>query len=111
MYQFLVKKKKNLDSGAGEMAQWVRALSALPEELNSIPSTQVRQLTTPYNSGSRASCIFWLPQVCTQVVCTRAHTHMTEGFMHTHMTEGLIPAFHLGLVFCLSETRRTAWVR
>ena len=35
------KKKKNLNVEAGEMAQWLRALSALPEVLISIPSNHM----------------------------------------------------------------------
>jgi hypothetical protein len=29
------------DGGAGEMVQWLRALTALPEDLGSIPSTHI----------------------------------------------------------------------
>ena len=32
---------KNLQRGAGEMAQWLRALAALPEVLGSIPSNHM----------------------------------------------------------------------
>ena len=32
---------KNYNTGAGEMAQWLRALVALPKVLNSIPSNQM----------------------------------------------------------------------
>ena len=32
---------KNLILGAGEMAQWLRALTALPEILSSIPSNHM----------------------------------------------------------------------
>jgi hypothetical protein len=32
---------KMLTGGAGEMAQWLRALGALPEVLSSIPSTHI----------------------------------------------------------------------
>ena len=32
---------KNLILGAGEMAQWLRALTALPEFLSSIPSNHM----------------------------------------------------------------------
>jgi hypothetical protein len=32
---------KNVKFGAGEMAQWLRALTALPEVLSSIPSNHM----------------------------------------------------------------------
>jgi hypothetical protein len=32
--------------GSGEMVQWLKALTAFPEVLSSIPSTYIRQLTT-----------------------------------------------------------------
>jgi len=35
------KELKKLDTGAGEMAQWLRALTALPEVLSSIPSNHM----------------------------------------------------------------------
>jgi hypothetical protein len=34
-------KCKNLNSGTGQMAQWLRALTALPEVLSSIPSNHI----------------------------------------------------------------------
>jgi hypothetical protein len=37
----LWKKKKKNDSRAGEMAQWLRALTALPEVLSSNPSNHM----------------------------------------------------------------------
>jgi hypothetical protein len=40
---------------AGEMAQWLRAYTVLPEDLRSIPSTHIRWLTTICNSSSRGS--------------------------------------------------------
>jgi len=35
------KKKKANAQGAGEMAQWLRTLTALPEVLSSIPSSHM----------------------------------------------------------------------
>lgn len=35
---------------AGEMTQWLRAFAALAENLDSVPSTCIRQLPTTYNS-------------------------------------------------------------
>jgi hypothetical protein len=43
--QKLTPAQKNI-GGAGEMAQWLRALTALPEVLSSIPSTTTWWLTT-----------------------------------------------------------------
>jgi hypothetical protein len=40
--KFIKDKNRNKKHiGAGEVAQWLRALSALPEDLNSIPSTHM----------------------------------------------------------------------
>jgi hypothetical protein len=36
---FMIKVPKKLRTGAGEMAEWLRALLALPEDPGSIPST------------------------------------------------------------------------
>jgi hypothetical protein len=44
------KKKKKKKRGAGETAQWLRVLTALPEDLGSIPSAP-----TVCNSSSRGS--------------------------------------------------------
>jgi hypothetical protein len=35
------KKEKKRKEGAGEMAQWLRALTAFPEVLSSIPSNHI----------------------------------------------------------------------
>jgi hypothetical protein len=40
---------------AGEMARWLRALIVLAQDMSSIPSTQIRQLTAVCNSSSRGS--------------------------------------------------------
>jgi hypothetical protein len=55
--------------GAGEMAQWLRALSALPGDLGLIPSTH-RELTTVCHSSSRGPDT--LIQTCMQAkqLCT-----------------------------------------
>jgi hypothetical protein len=39
--QILVKERKYREMGAREMAQWLRALTALPEALSSIPINHV----------------------------------------------------------------------
>ena len=39
-------KQNNLKTKAGEMAQWLRALAALPEDQSSDLSTHTGQLTT-----------------------------------------------------------------
>jgi hypothetical protein len=43
------------------MAQQFKVLPALTDP-GSIPSTHIRQLTAAYNSSSRESETFWLPQ-------------------------------------------------
>lgn len=40
-------------SGDGEMAQWLRILTALAEDQSAVPSLQVSGLVTAYNSSSR----------------------------------------------------------
>lgn len=40
---------------AGEMAQWLKALSALPEDIGPIPRLHIWWLTTTCNSSSRCS--------------------------------------------------------
>lgn len=40
---------KNTRLGAGEIAQWLRTFVALPEDVGSNASTQVRRLTIPCN--------------------------------------------------------------
>jgi hypothetical protein len=46
--------KKNWTSGAGEMAQQLRALAALPEVMSLIPSNQSHGGSQPYLGGSDA---------------------------------------------------------
>lgn len=41
-------------SGTGDMAQWLGALSALLEDLRSVPSTQTKPHRMDCNSSSRA---------------------------------------------------------
>jgi hypothetical protein len=41
MAQMAAKLGVNVLSGAGETAQWLRALTALPEVLSSIPSNHI----------------------------------------------------------------------
>jgi hypothetical protein len=60
-------------AGAGEMAQWF-AVAALPEDLSSVPSTKIRQLTTVHNSSSKGP---YTSGLCLHVhTCVRAHTQM-----------------------------------
>lgn len=39
-----------VNKSAREMAQWLKVVAALPQDLSLIPSTHVRQLTTTCNS-------------------------------------------------------------
>jgi hypothetical protein len=53
-----VFKKKKKGKGAGEMAQWLRAQTDLPEDTGSIPSTHL-QLTTACNTRpSKVDALF-----------------------------------------------------
>ena len=67
-YNTHITKKEKITIGsikksvfrAGEMAQQLRAFTALAEDLSSIPSIQVRWLKTTCNSSSRGSdALFW----------------------------------------------------
>ena len=51
------KNYKEVTIGAGEMAQWLRTLVVLPEDLSLILSTHM-QLTTVCNSSSKVSDTF-----------------------------------------------------
>lgn len=57
--QFILLQRafRNNYSMSGEMAQWVRALTAAPEDLSLVPSIHVRWLTVICNSSSRESSI------------------------------------------------------
>lgn len=57
-----------------EMALWLRACTALPADLSSIPSNHIRWLTTVCNSGSRGIQGPWPLQ---------ARTHIRQ-YVHTH---------------------------
>jgi hypothetical protein len=48
-------------SGAGEMAQWLRALAALPEDLGWIPSTHMVATTICSSSSRGSDALFWPP--------------------------------------------------
>lgn len=47
----------------------LKALTALTEDPNSVPSAHARQATTNYNSSSKESNIFWTP-VAPTLICT-----------------------------------------
>lgn len=58
-HSFLCPKKMGAatdwEMGAREMAEWLRALTALTQHSNSIPRTHSRWLKTTYNSRSKGS--------------------------------------------------------
>jgi hypothetical protein len=63
--------------GAAKTAQWLRALAALPKDLNPGPSTHIRQITTACNSSSKVSdTIFSHPQVPSHIY---SHRHTYTG--------------------------------
>ena len=98
---------------AGEMAQWLRTLAILSEDLSSIPSTHIRWFPTPRSSssdlwgylhshrhtikskslkkGRRHLCSVSYPISC-------AHTKTTlQVFIYIHRLQ---PGFHFGLYDC-----------
>jgi hypothetical protein len=90
---------------AGEMAQWLRALTALKEHQKLVPRNHIRELTTPCISSSRGSDSLFLPLQAPECVVhtntnRRTHTHYicvyimaylsfiyTHTHTHTHMNE------------------------
>lgn len=70
---------KILRDGARQMVHQVRALAALLEDQNSVPSTHIGQLKNSCNFSSSGSItlfsIHWLPNACTCMhTSARAHT-------------------------------------
>lgn len=62
--------------GPGEMAEQLGAFHVLAKNLSSDPSTQVIQLTSAFNSNSRAhDILFWLPWTPTN---TYIYTHTNK---------------------------------
>jgi hypothetical protein len=61
------------------MAQWLRALTALTEDQDLVPSIYVSWLTTFYNSSSRRSNAFFLAYGhCTRMtIPTHVHTRFS----------------------------------
>ena len=59
--------KRTQSQGAGEMAQWLRAHSALAIDLSSIPSTYIRWLNCAHNPREfDAFHLFWHGHSCAQ---------------------------------------------
>ena len=78
--------------GVREMAQGLRALVALVEDLDLIPRTCIRHLTTPSNSSPRKSnTLVFLPE---KLYTQSAHA---EKEVHTRM--------HIGKVFINEEKK------
>jgi hypothetical protein len=79
--------------GAGELVQWLGLLTSLPEDLSSVPSTHVRQLTTTWNSMFRGSdAIFSLQkyhppryillfECCTLHLCMNLYTRTSSPLL------------------------------
>jgi hypothetical protein len=74
---------KTGDQRLREMAQQLRALSALAENLSLIPSNYIGQPVTTFNSSSRGpDAPFWNSQgpALTQMhILTYNHTHMVKA--------------------------------
>lgn len=84
----------------GEMAQQQsRLYAALAKDLNSVPWTHTRSLTTPYNSCSR-DILFWSLQalhmcsVYTRVVRMRTHTQIKNKPLKSKKQKTLQMEFH-----------------
>jgi hypothetical protein len=75
----LKNKSIKRNAEAGEMAQWLRTLAALAEDLGSVPCTHL-QLITTCNSSSRASATLssGLPQHCIHMVKGHASMHTVK---------------------------------
>ena len=68
-----VKTSSIVDRGARE-AQQQRALSALSQNQNLVPSAHIKGFTTSYNSISKGfSALFWSPGEPV-LICTYPHT-------------------------------------
>lgn len=72
---YLLKHTKLRD---GEIAQWLRAQAASPEDLSSIPSTHVRQLTTAYNPSSGGN-LTPLTSMGIAFICTYTPLHTIKN--------------------------------
>ena len=72
---------KSSFSWAGEMAQWLRALVAFAENLDSVPSTYKAAHNHLEGSSGESGALFWLPQV---LHAYGAQTKRHRGSTHTH---------------------------
>lgn len=75
--------RDSLTIRAREMAQLLRTLPAPAEDLNSVLSVHIGQLTNTYNSSSRECGLFWPPWAPVGIWCsiqTTRHTHMHKFF-------------------------------
>ena len=85
-----ILKKKKVFSRIGEpgkrlLAQWLLLLTTVAEDLGSGPSTNIRQLTTTYNSSSRGCSALQSPWGAALIWCaqpqTETHTHALKIFL------------------------------
>jgi hypothetical protein len=53
------------------MAQWLRACTALPEDLSSIPSNHIRQLATASNSAPEDLTLLTYRNTCIHIYIER----------------------------------------
>lgn len=65
---------KKLKRGAGKVAQQVKVLADLLEDLSSVPNTHIRQLTTVCSSRG-PDTVFW-PLLAPTSTCVHSHTNM-----------------------------------
>lgn len=69
--------------GAGEMAQWVRALTAAPEDLSLVPSIHMMAGKQAPAIPGDPDALLWPPQTLgTQVVHRHKHMKNTHTYHH-----------------------------
>jgi hypothetical protein len=71
-----------LFQGAEEMAQQLRALTALAREQSLVPSTHVRQLVTVYNPSSRGSNTLSWPLRVPNILAMNRHRYRHNTLLY-----------------------------
>jgi hypothetical protein len=75
-----ISQIQETDSGAGEMAQWLRALAAFPADLGSQHPLDCTQLSITVETGEPVQ-LFWL---CWVPNTRLVHRHLCKHKTHTH---------------------------
>jgi hypothetical protein len=74
---------------AGEMAQWLRTCTVLPEDLTSNPSTHIEWLTITCNFGSRGSDVLFWPLWALTRMCNIHPSIHPSIHPHIYFFEGI----------------------